>query len=223
MSALDHILFKTAENMSEVADNAAQLVVVSPPYLGHHSQKEKLNEKNFLKRLFSECSRIISPNGVIVSVNTDFKDKGMIYLRHIGVVEAALSAGLLPKDQKIWIHGFNRNLFRKQFTFILVFSKTKTVFSNNVPEYERDNWVLVKKQIIEDFRDAIPPEIPLILTRKYTKPGDLVVSACAGTGTVVIAALREKRQAIGYEINPKMKKIILAKEQKFDEYFSPKF
>lgn len=223
MSALDHILFKTAEDMSEVKDGSAQLVILSPPYLGHHSKREKRDEKEFLFRLFSECSRIVSSNGVVISVNHDFKDKGMIYLRHIAVAEAAQRAGLLARDEKIWVQGFKRDQFRKKFGFVLIFSKNKKVFQKRLPEYECDNWLLTKSQIIKDFRDAIPPEIPIILIRNFTEPGDLVVSSCAGTGTVVIAALKEGRKTIGYEINLGMKEIIIAREQNFDNYFSPKF
>lgn len=223
MTALNHILFKTAEDMSEVKDNSAQLVILSPPYIGHHSQREKRNEKELLARLLSECARMVAPNGVVASINHDFKDQGMIHLRHIVVVEAAQRAGLLPKDEKIWIQGFKRDQFRKKFGFVLVFSKNKKVFQKRLPEYECDNWLLEKSQIIKDFRDAIPPEIPLILIRNYTQPNDLVVSVCAGTGTIVIAALKKGRKTIGYEINPEMKKIIIEREQNFDSYFSPKF
>ncbi|MDD2672716.1 MAG: DNA methyltransferase [Syntrophales bacterium] len=221
MSAVNSILFKSAENMSEVKNNSAQLVVLSPPYLGHHSKKEKENEKDFLIRILSECKRIVSRDGVVVCVNTDFKDNGMIYLRHMVLVEAAKSIGLMPKDEKIWIRGFKRNQFRKKFSFVIVFCKEKKIFQNRFPEYECDNWIFVKSQIINDFRDAIAPEIPTVLVKNFTKKDDLVVSACAGTGTVVIAAQKEGRRAIGYEINPEMRDLIIAREQTFSKYLSP--
>ena len=223
MSALNNILFKTAENMSEVENNSAQLVVVTPPYMGHHSKEEKKNEKDFLIRILSECKRIVAEDGVVVCLNTDFKDNGMIYLRHIALIEAAKFVGLSPRDEKIWIKGFKRNQFRKKFSFILVFSKNKKIFQNRLSEYENDNWLFIKSQIVGSFRDAIAPEIPTILVKNFTKEGDLVVSACAGTGTVVIAALKEARKSIGYEINPKMKDLIVTREQTFDRYLSPIF
>jgi len=223
MSAVNSVFFKTAENMAEVKNNSAQLVVLSPPYIGHHSKMEKENEKTFLKRILSECKRIVAEDGVVVCINTDFKDKGMIYLRHMVLIEAARSIGLRPRDEKIWIKGFKRNQFRKRFSFILVFSKNKKVFQKRLSEYENDNWIFIKSQIIKDFRDAIAPEIPTILVKNFTRKDDLVVSACAGTGTVVIAAQKEGRQALGYEINPKMKELIIAREQTFEEYLSPIF
>ncbi len=220
MSALKHIFFKTAEKMSEIPDGKAQLVVLSPPYLGHHSRKEKERELEFLIRLLNECRRIVSSDGVIACVNTDFKDKGMIYLRHLAVIKAAETVGLKPRDEKIWVRGFKRNQYRKKFSFILIFSKNKKIFRNQVPEYDIDNWLLTKPQIIGDFRDAIAPEIPLILIKKFTRENDLVVSSCAGTGTVVIMALRQNRRAVGYEINSKMKNIINQREKNIDDYFS---
>lgn len=223
MSAVNSIFFKNAENMSEIKNNSAQLVVLSPPYLGHHSKKEKENEKKFLVRILSECKRIVAEDGVVVCINTDFKDKGMIYLRHIVLIEAAKSVGLLPRDEKIWIKGFKRNQFRKKFSFILVFSKNRKIFQKRLSDYENDNWIFTKSQIIEDFRDAIAPEIPTILVKNFTRKDDLVVSACAGTGTVVIAAKKEGREAIGYEINPKMKELIIAREESFEKYLSPMY
>lgn len=38
--------------------------------------------------------------------------------------------------------------------------------------------------------------------RRYTRPGDLVVDFCAGSGSTLIAAHRLGRRAIGYEIDP---------------------
>jgi len=223
MPAIDCILFKSAEKMNKVKNGAAQLVIISPPYVGHHSQAEKDAEQSLLERLFAECARILTPDGVVASVNTDFRDKGMLYARHIAVINAARKAGLVLKDEKIWVRGFRRNIYRKNFTFVLIFSKQKKIVRAKNPAYETDNWVFVKKQKVLDFSDAIAPEIPIILIRTFTKQDDLVVSACAGSGTVVIAALREGRRTVGYEINPKMKRIIRYREKHFESYFSPHF
>ncbi|MDO8536875.1 MAG: DNA methyltransferase [bacterium] len=222
-SALDCIRFKDARSMSEVKSESARLVVLTPPYMKHHGEQNKARELAFLKELVAECARVVAPNGVVATMNTDFKDQGMVYLRHIAIAEAAKSAGLMPHDEKIWVRGFKRNRFRKKFSFVLIWSKNKKVLNHNTPEYEPDNWVFTKNQQIAGFRDAISPEIPHILIENYTNPGDLVVSACAGSGTVVIEALALDRRTIGYEINRKMRDIISSREATIDKYYSANF
>lgn len=226
-TALECIFFGDARNMSKVKTGSARLVIISPPFVGqikpHHSEIDKEGERALLEILFAECTRILKDDGVVVSVNTDFRGRGMLYLRHIVVAEAALKAGLKPKDEKIWVRGFKRNLYRKKFTFVLVFSKQKKVLNKHLPKYEKDNWVFMKSQILSDFRDAIVPEIPEILINNFTQPGDLVVSACAGSGTIVIVANQLRRRAVGYEINPQMKKVIRLRERTIKDFYSPEF
>jgi len=224
---LDYVRFKDARNMAEVRTKSAQLVIISPPFVGlikpEHSIIDKDKEKLLLEGIFAECARVVRDDGVVVSVNTDFRDDGMMYLRHMVVVEAALKAGLKPKDEKIWVRRFTRNLYRKTFSFILVFSKQRKILNKRLPNYEKDNWVLTQSQVVGNFRDAIAPEIPQVLVENFTDPGDLVVSACAGSGTIVIVANRLGRRAIGYEINPDMRKIIRLREKTIEQFYSPSF
>jgi len=220
MSALNHILFKDARNMAEIKDGQAQLVILSPPYIKHRGVKAKDKERKFLEQLFAECARITAPDGVVASINTDLKDQGLIYLRHLVVVSAAQKAGLMSRDEKIWVRGFTPHLIRKKFSFILLFSKQRKPFQSRGWNLEPDNWLLTKSQNIFEFNDAIAPEIPDRIIHYFTRKHDLVVSACAGTGTAVISALRQNRSAIGYEINPKMKEIIRLREKDFDSYYS---
>jgi len=53
---------------------------------------------------------------------------------------------------------------------------------------------------------AYPGQKPLglirALVRNYSKPGDLIVDICAGTGTTLLAARAEGRNCVGAEIDP---------------------
>ncbi len=40
------------------------------------------------------------------------------------------------------------------------------------------------------------------LIKQHTEPGDLVLDALAGSGTVLLAAFRLRRRAIGFELDP---------------------
>ena len=53
----------------------------------------------------------------------------------------------------------------------------------------------------EPIRGVKQIEIMRAIIRDYTKPGDLILDPCAGTGTTLIAAVLEGREAIGVEEN----------------------
>ena len=48
-----------------------------------------------------------------------------------------------------------------------------------------------------------PVDLLRYLIRTYTNPGDVVLDNCIGSGSTAIAAMREKRHYIGYEIEEK--------------------
>jgi len=47
-----------------------------------------------------------------------------------------------------------------------------------------------------------PVDLIRYLIRTYTNPGDLVLDNCLGSGTTCIAAMRENRNFIGFELDP---------------------
>jgi len=216
------IVFDDARHMKAVATGASRLTILSPPYMPHHARGGKEAEYQLLRDLVKECARVTAPDGVISTYNTDMRDRGFLYARHLAVIYAAAEHGFVLADEKIRVRTYGRDLYRKGFSFILVFrrSRVRSGFNAHIQEYERDVWYLPKSQVVAGFRDAMPPEVPAILIQNFTKPGELVVSSCAGSGTVVIAALRMGRRAIGYEIDPTRRAVIEERERRFGEYFS---
>lgn len=57
----------------------------------------------------------------------------------------------------------------------------------------------------EKERDMHPTQKPVALIqyliRSYSNPGGVILDNCMGSGTTAIAAIREKRNFIGFEIN----------------------
>ena len=47
-----------------------------------------------------------------------------------------------------------------------------------------------------------PVDLFAYLIRTYTRPGQLVLDSCMGSGTTAVAAIREGRDYIGFEIDP---------------------
>ena len=52
---------------------------------------------------------------------------------------------------------------------------------------------------------AFPPEVPRRLIRMFSVRGDTVLDPFAGTGTTLVEAVRLKRRAVGFEIDPALK------------------
>ena len=47
-----------------------------------------------------------------------------------------------------------------------------------------------------------PVDLIRYLIRTYSNPGDIVLDNCMGSGTTAIAAMREQRNFIGFELDP---------------------
>ncbi len=71
--------------------------------------------------------------------------------------------------------------------------------------------VLPQKTRIEKEVAAFPYEIPYRLIKLYTFVGETVLDPWLGSGTTMQAAIDLCRNSIGYEINPKLRPVILQK------------
>ena len=65
---------------------------------------------------------------------------------------------------------------------------------------KRGNWATHDSS----FRGNWAPQIPRNLLLRYSKEGDLVLDQMCGSGTTLIECKLTARNAIGYDINPKM-------------------
>ena len=52
------------------------------------------------------------------------------------------------------------------------------------------------------FTTQKPVELIRWLIRSYSNEGDTILDNCMGSGTTAIACIREKRNFIGFELNP---------------------
>lgn len=226
VNVLANIRFSDARTMTALVDGSSQLVYLSPPYIGHHSIVERENERLLNEGLMKEAARVSDPRyGFVVTYNTDFYLKGGVYPRHDVVREAAESAGLELYAMKYHVSSFNRDQYRMTLHHIQVFIHDGEIINarkrnKHLAKYEPDVWFFNKKQHVGSFRDAIPPEAAVIPIANFTERGELVVSQCAGTGTIVIAALKMGRKSVGYEIEESRAELMRARQQKFDTFFS---
>jgi DNA modification methylase len=52
------------------------------------------------------------------------------------------------------------------------------------------------------FAAKFPPQLPRLFIRNLTMPGDVVLDPMMGSGTTIVEALLEGRQAIGFDLDP---------------------
>lgn len=63
------------------------------------------------------------------------------------------------------------------------------------------NVIRIGKNRENEHRAAFPVQLPQCLISQFTSPGSLILDPFMGSGTTSIAAIREKRNFIGFEIN----------------------
>src|SRR6202162_6510495 len=76
------IYYHSSEEMPEIRDASANLVVASPPYTNCRDGKtlDKTEYLLVLSAVFQEARRVLRPGGYLVTINTDLRD----HARHNG-------------------------------------------------------------------------------------------------------------------------------------------
>lgn len=225
------VYFHSSEEMPEIKNGVAQLVIASPPFTNQLDGKtlDKSDYLNFIKTVYSEVLRVLMPGGVLVSINTDLRDHarynrgdrrfdGLLWQKHCDLRQIAESLGFRCVDTKIWAKSLNRNVYRYTFAYIQFFQKSRAGlrgnFSRRIEDtFAPDVWLLEKGTARRDsrgyvFRDAIHPEIVNRCIEQFSFSGDLVVSPFAGSGTVLSVAKLMGRHCVGYETNSNLKALI---------------
>lgn len=225
------VYYHSSEEMPEVKNGAAQLVIASPPFTNQPDGKtlDKSDYLQFIQRVFCEVLRVLMPGGILVSINTDLRDHarynrgdtqfdGLLWQKHCDLRRIAESIGFRCVDTKIWAKSLNRNVYRYTFAYLQFFQKASSSLHNSFRQrvsdgFGPDVWLLERGTYRRDsrgyvFRDAIHPEIVRRCLEQFTSPGDLVVSPFAGSGTILSLAKLMGRRCIGYEINRDLRRLI---------------
>ncbi len=217
--------------MSEVKNEAATLVIASPPFTNNPDGRtlDKSEYLCFIRKVFSEIVRVLMPGGVLITVNTDLRDHarynqgltrfdGSLWQKHCDIRVIAESLGFRCIETKIWVKTLNRNEYRYTFAYIQFFQKPRrgsrrSLLKNQQKDFATDVWLLERGTNRRDsqgylFRDAIHPEIVKRCLEQFTSLGDLVISPFTGSGTILAVANLMGRRSIGFEINRRLKKLI---------------
>lgn len=226
---LDRVLCKSSENMSELPDCSAHLMVTSPPYnVGKdYDQDLTLSEyRQFLVRVWKEVHRVLVPGGRLCLNVANLGRKPYIPLDGF-LTNDLISLGFLMRGQIIWDKGNSSSpstawgtwrspgnpTLRDVHEYILVFSKDTysrpntfkreiTITSKEFMQFTRSIWTFPAVSARQVGHPApFPEELPYRCIQLYTYKGEVVLDPFMGSGQTAVAALQAGRHFIGYDVD----------------------
>lgn len=225
---LNRIYCKSSESMKDIPDYSVHLMVTSPPYnvTKEYDDNLTLNEyRDLLKKVFRETYRVLVTGGRACVNIANLGRKPYIPL-HGYIIQDMLEIGFFMRGEIIWnkatsaspstawgswLSAANPTL-RDIHEYILIFSKESfsrkrngkkdTINKEEFLELTKSVWTFSAESARRVGHPApFPIELPYRLIQLYTFEGDVVLDPFLGSGTTSIAALKSKRNYIGYENN----------------------
>jgi len=225
---INRIFCKSSENMEELPDNSIHLMITSPPYNVTKEYDENLSLEEYLKLLkgvWEETHRVLVPGGRACINVANLGRKPYIPL-HSYIIESMQDIGFLMRGEIIWNKASSASpstawgswlsaanpVLRDIHEYILIFSKDTftrrgTNKKNTIKKQEFLNWTksvwtfpaVSAKKI--GHPAPFPEELPHRLIQLYSYKGDIVLDPFLGSGTTCLAAMRDKRNYVGYDTN----------------------
>lgn len=225
-SLLDRIFLHSSEKMSELPDNSVHLMITSPPYNVTKEYDQNLTLEQYLQLLqnvLTETYRVLV-NGGRACVNIAnvgrkpyiplsdmvgklMNDIGFNYRGEIIWDKGASAGGSCAWGS--WMSASNPTL-RDVHEYILVFSKgdyarakkTDSITKEEFLEWTKSIWHMNTESAKRVKHPApFPEELPTRLIKLFSFQEDVVLDPFMGSGTTAVAALKNGRHFVGYEIS----------------------
>ena len=230
---LNKIFCKSSEDMSEIPDNSVHLIITSPPYNVGKEYDENLSLEEyryFLKKVFSQCFRVLVDGGRICINIANIGRKPYIPL-HAFIIQDMLDIGYLMRGEIIWDKGnsgvstawgswksASNPVLRDVHEYILVFQKgsfkrekkdkENSITKEEFLEYTKSIWSFKPESAKKVGHPApFPLELPKRCIQLYSFKGDIILDPFCGSGTTCLAAKELNRYYIGYDIKEEYCKI----------------
>lgn len=226
---LNRILPKSSETMEELPDASIHLMVTSPPYNAGKEYDQDLRLAEYLEMLekvWRETFRVLVPGGRVCINVANLGRKPYLPL-HSFLIEQMLDVGFLMRGEIIWDKAASASpstawgswlsasnpVLRDVHEYILVFSKHSfrrpkgeredTLIKEDFLAWTKSVWQFPAIQASQIGHPApFPLELPHRCIQLYTYKGDVVLDPFAGSGTTCLAAKKDGRNFVGYEIDP---------------------
>jgi len=226
---INRIFCKSSEKMDELPDNSVHLMVTSPPYnVGKEYDKDLSLEQytSLLKRVFQEVYRVLVPGGRACVNIANLGRKPYIPL-HSYIIKDMHDIGYLMRGEIIWNKASSASpstawgswlsaanpILRDIHEYILIFSKdtfSRTNTNGAKNTISKEEFLELTKSVWEFRAESarkighpapFPIELPYRLIQLYTFEDDIILDPFVGSGSACIAALKSKRQYVGYDIS----------------------
>jgi len=227
--ALNKLYCKSSESMDELPDNSVHLMICSPPYNASKEYDQDLNLGEYLgllKRVWEETYRVLVPGGRACINVANLGRKPYIPL-HTYIIDQMLDTGYLMRGEIIWNKAASSSpstawgswrsatnpVLRDVHEYILVFSKSNfrrdskrkesTITREDFLEWTKSVWTFPAVSAKKVGHPApFPEELPHRLIQLFTFKGDLILDPFVGSGTTCLAAYKDERSYLGYDLNP---------------------
>lgn len=231
-NCVNRIYTHTSEDMKEIPDNSIHLMITSPPYNVTKEYDEDLTLREYLRLIESvmkETYRVLVNGGracvnianvgrkpyiplsdYINSIMTEigFNNRGQI------IWDKAASAG----GSCAWgsWQSASNPILRDVHEYILIYSKGNLSRKKGIDTIHREDFLEWTKSIWRMNTESakrvkhpapFPEELPHRLINLYSFENDVVLDPFMGSGTTAVAALKNKRRFVGYEISEDYTKI----------------
>lgn len=231
---LDRIYCKSSETMNDIPDYSVHLMVTSPPYnvKKEYDKDLSLDEyRELLKNVFKETYKKLVTGGRACINVANLGRKPYIPL-HSYIIEDMQEIGFLMRGEIIWNKASSASpstawgswqsaanpVLRDIHEYILVFSKESfsrkrgnkqdTIAKEEFLEWTKSVWTFPAVSARNIGHPApFPEELPHRLIQLYTFKEDVVLDPFCGSGTTCLAALKDGRHYIGYDIEPEYVKL----------------
>ena len=225
---IDKIYCKSSENMDEIPDYSVHLMITSPPYNVKKEYDDDLSldeYRNLLKNVFRETYKKLVTGGRVCVNVTNLGRKPYIPL-HSYIIEDMLEIGYLMRGEIIWNKASSASpstawgswlsaanpVLRDIHEYILIFSKESfsrmkgekknTIKKEDFLEWTKSVWTFPAVSAKSIGHPApFPEELPHRLIQLYSFKGDIILDPFCGSGTTCLAASKDERHYVGYDIN----------------------
>lgn len=231
---LNQIFCKSSEQMNELPDNSVHLMVTSPPYNVSKQYDDDLSldeYRQLLRNVWKETYRVLVPGGRACINIANLGRKPYIPL-HAYIVEDMHKIGFLMRGEIIWNKASSASpstawgswlsaanpVLRDIHEYILIYSKDtysrsgkgkkNSIKKEEFLEWTKSVWTFPAVSARQIGHPApFPEELPHRLIQLYTFENDIILDPFVGSGSTCIAALQDKRNYVGYDIDPSYVKL----------------
>ena len=208
--------------LQTIADSSVDLIATDPPYNMDKAHWDSYGNgeeyATWAAQWLEECQRILKPTGAIYIFGIN---------RMLSHLQRWLDQNMIYRNWIIWdtIQGAGGGLWVNRHEAILYYSKTRQTFEDSdavklerheehIREYGGVEYRFKSPSNVWRFpcvdenhpdRTAHVTQKPVELMRRIVRascpPGGFVLDPFAGSGTTLVAAIREGRRTIGFELD----------------------